>query len=234
MGPAHHKGSYTMAYSETHQAYLATAIDFSPQSDVADAINLTTTTGLDTGWVDFTRAYVVPSSTIQTVTTEDNRFVLTVVSSDTLPAETYVAVVPSYAPPGPVPWGHRLIGSTYNARAAGALITTDRPMSLRLYYDPATLLGADPHTLAVHRWDAFQERWADLGGRLFYTQGYLALATSHFGAYALVSAPRWQDAFDDFSGVDFPTQVENVTLQFQGDNGGLVLAGDALTGTVVS
>ena len=139
VGPGHDKGSYTMVYSDTRQSYVATAIGFTPNTGASGPINITTTLGLDSGAVDFNRAYVPITSTMQMVASADGNLELSLVSTDTLPAETYVAVVPSYAPPGPAPTGHRFVGSVYSVRAAGALVVTDEPMS-----DALTWLSALP------------------------------------------------------------------------------------------
>jgi hypothetical protein len=233
IGPGHDKDSWTMTYSNTVQAYIATATGFTPNTGASGPINITTTLGLDTGAVDFNRAYV-PASTIQTISSIDGNLELTLVSTDTVTFDTYIAIVPSYAPPGPAPLGYRFVGSSYSVRAAGALLATDKPMSLRMYYNETTLAGADPHTLAVFAWDAFNERWDDLGGRLFYDQGYLSVATSRFTTYALMATPAWRDDFDDFSGLNL-AETHNVTLGLQeGYPELLVLSHMATAGTAVS
>ena len=228
IGPTHDKGSYTMVYSDTVQAYVATATGFTPNTGASGPINITTTLGLDTGAVDFNRAYV-PASTIQTIGSIDGNLELTLVSTDTVTFDTYVAIVPSYAPPGPAPLGYRFVGSSYSVRAAGALLVSDKPMSLRMYYNETTLAGTDPHTLAIFAWDAFNERWDDLGGHLFYDQGYLSVATSRFTTFALMATPAWRDDFDDFSGL---AEVSDVTLDVAHQK--LILAGTAISGTAVS
>ncbi len=233
IGPGHDKDSWTMTYSNTVQAYVATATGFTPNTGASGPINITTTLGLDTGAVDFNRAYV-PASTIQTISSIDGNLELTLVSTDTVTFDTYVAIVPSYAPPGPAPLGYRFVGSSYSVRAAGALVVSDKPMSLRMYYNETILAGADPHTLAIFAWDAFNERWDDLGGRLFYDQGYLSAATSRFTTYALMATPAWRDDFDDFSGLNL-AETSNVTLGLQeGCPELLVLSSTATTGTAVS
>lgn len=228
IGPGHHKDSWTMTYSNTVQAYVATATGFTPNTGASGPINITTTLGLDTGAVDFNRAYV-PASTIQMIGSIDGNLELTLVSTDTIPFDTYIAAVPSYAPPGPADLGHRFVGSSYSVRAAGALVVTDKPMSLRMYYNETTLAGADPHTLAIFAWDAFEERWDGLGGHLFYDQGYLSVATSRFTTFALMATPAWRDDFDDFSGL---AEVRDVTLDVAHQK--LILSGTAISGTAVS
>ena len=230
LGPGHEKDSWTMTYSETARAYVATAVGFVPQTGASGPINITSTLGLDTGVVEFNRAYV-PASTIQMISSIDGKLELSIVSTDTLPSETYVAVVPSYAPPGPAPVGHRIVGSTYSVRAAGALLTADRPMSLRMYYDETTLAGADLHTLSIFAWDAYRERWEKLGGRLFYDQQYLSVPTSRFTTYALMATPSWRDDFDDFSGLD---ETDNVTVGGASEEWTLVLSEAPGEGVAVS
>jgi len=233
IGPGHDKHSYTMTYSDTVQALVATAVGFTPNTSMSGPIHITTTLGLDTGVVDYNRAYV-PASTVQTVSSVDGNLELTLVSTDTVTFNTYVAIVPSYAPPGPAPLGHRFVGSSYSVRAAGALLVTDRPMDLHMYYDETILAGADPHTLSIFAWDAFNGRWDELGGRLFYDQGYLSVATSRFTTYALMATTAWRDDFDDFSGLNFPAEVSNVTLGVQGDHRALALLSAATSGSAVS
>jgi len=222
-----------MTYSDTVRSYVATLTGFTPATGASGPINITTTLGLDTGMVDFNRAYV-PASTIQAINSIDGNLQLTLATTDTVTSDTYIVIVPSYAPPGPPPQGHRLVGSAYSVRAAGALLLTDKPMGLRLYYSDATLLDADPHTLAIFAWDAFSKKWENLGGRLFYSQQYLSLATSRFTTYALMTTPSWRDEFDDFSGLNFPAEVSNVTLSPQEEGWELVLSGGATTGAAVS
>jgi len=233
VGPGHDKGSYTMVYSDTSRSYVATAVGFTPHTGASGPINITTTLGLDSGAVDFNRAYV-PASTVQTIGSIDGNLELTLVSTDTITFDTYIAIVPSYGPPGPAPIGHRFVGSVYSARAAGAMVVTARPMNLRLHYDDDALVGADPHTLAIFAWDAYGRRWENLGGRLFYDQQYLSVATSRFTTYALMATPAWRDDFDDFSGLNYPAEVSNVTLNVQSDNRALVLSSEAVTGSAVS
>jgi len=232
IGPGHDKDSYTMVYSDTDHVYATTALGFTPGTGASGPLSITTTTGLDTGTVDFYRAYV-PASSLQTIRSVDGNLQLTLVGTDTLPADTYVVIVPGFAPPGPLPPGHRLVGSPYSVRAAGALLVTNRPMDLRFYYDEATLAGADPHTLAVFAWDAFHQRWERLGGRLFHAQRYLTVVTSRFTTYALMSTPVWRDDFDDFSGLDLAGSV-NVTLGGSPDEQGVVLVNTPGEGTLLS
>jgi hypothetical protein len=232
-GPTSKKG-HTMTYSNTLEAYTTTADGFTPGQDQGGNISITTTLGLDTGLVDFNRAYVPPATT-PAINSIDGNLQLTVVSTDTFPAEAYVTVVPSYAPPGPPPAGHRLIGSVYSARASGALPATNKPMSLDLVYNETGLTGADPHTLSIFAWDAnpANPHWDHLGGDLFPLQSFISVATSRFTTYALMTSPTWRDDFDEFSGLDF-TQFDNVTVGGTPGQRTLILLNTPGSGSAVS
>jgi hypothetical protein len=233
IGPGHDQGSYTMTFSDTNQTYIATAPGFTAGMDDYAPLSITTTLGLDTGSVEFNRDYV-EASTPRTITSRDGNMELELVNTDTITFDTYVAVVPSYGLPGPLPSGHRLVGSIYSVRAAGALLETDRPMSLRLYYNDTSLAGAAPHTLAIFAWDAHYKRWNNLGGTLHTTpQQYLSVATTRFTTYALVATTTWRDEFFDLSGVDF-SQLDNVTWGGTPGNRTLILASTPGSGGAVS
>jgi hypothetical protein len=107
-------------------------------------------------------------------------------------------------------------------------------MSLRMYYDYATLAGADPHNLAIFAWNASDKRWNNLGGRLFYEQHFLTLATRCFTTYALVATPSWRDEFDGFDGLDFPGPTQGVALGGTLENRTLVLRDTVTQGVAVS
>jgi hypothetical protein len=231
VGPGHQKGGWTMTYSDTVQAYVTTAAGFTPTVGASGSINITTTGGLDTGGVDFNRAYV-PASTVQTIRSIDGNLELELADTDVITFNTYVAVVPSYAPPGPAPVGHRFVGSPYSVRAAGALVETDASMSLRLFYNDATLAGADPHTLAIFRWDAANKHWDNWEGTPFFTHRRLSVPTRLFNTYTLMATPAWHDSFYDLSGMD-PSQFGNVTWS-GGQENRLLLASTPGTGSAVS
>ena len=205
------------------------------ESEVSVTVILSPTQVLETGPLPFIRAYV-PATAPQTVHSVDGNLELTLVSQDTIPIDTYIMVIPSGAPPGPAPPGHRFVGNAYGVRASGALLVTEKPMSLRLYYDETALAGTDPHTLAIFAWDAFNEHWVDLGGRLFddAPEGhYLSVAASRLTTYALMATPAWRDGFDDLSGVNF-AETSNVALYPQVDNSELVLSSMPGSGIAVS
>jgi hypothetical protein len=203
IGPGGNKGSYTMTYSDTVQSYFATAVGFSPNTSQDGNINITTTLGLDSGTVNYVRAYV-PTGVSQSINSQDGNLQLTFVNPDTIAFNTYIAIVPSFAPPGPAPRGHHFVGGVYSVRAADALVQTNKPMSLHLSYHDVTLGEVDPHTLAIFAWDAFNKRWDNLGGRLSSTatQPYLSVATSRFTTYALMATPAWRDDFNDVIGLE--------------------------------
>ncbi|MFQ5855937.1 MAG: hypothetical protein ACE5LU_09870 [Anaerolineae bacterium] len=229
--PTGFKESYSLLPSDRFCA--TTAGDFPERMSLLGKINITTTHGVDTEPLEFRRAYV-PASMTRTIRSVDGNLELTLVSTDTVSSDTYIAVLPSYGPPGPAPQGHRVVGGVYSVRAADALLVTDKPMSLRLYYNEAFLAGADPHTLAIFSWDAANKHWDKLGGRLFYDQQYVSVATRRFTTYALMATPAWRDDFDDFSGLNFPDEVSNVTLGLEGGDRTLVLLGTATSGAAVS
>jgi len=230
-GQGCHKGSWTMVYSDTTQTYAATVPGLNPSISAYAPLYITTTQGLSTDPVEFYRV-PVPASTIQDITSRDGRLQLSLASTDVITFDTYVVVVPSYAPPGPAPHGHQLVSSPYSVRAAGALVTTAKPMGLRLYYDQAALAGADPHTLSIFAWYAHPKEWKELGGTLFATQSYLAVATDYFTTYALMATPSWRDEFYDLSGMD-PLGFQNVTWS-GGPTHHLYLAGTPGSGSALS
>ena len=210
---------------------VITLVGLTPRTDVTVSFGITSTLGLEMQ-ADSVRAYV-PASTARTMRSLDGNVQLTLVSTDTIPFDTYVAATTNHRPPGPAPLGHRFAGSTYSVRAAGALLVTGEPMSLRLYYDEIDLAGADPHSLATFAWDAYHEQWDDLGGRLFHDRQYLAVATSRFTTYGLMTTPSWRDEFADGSGLNL-AEATNVTLGESPDHEALVLENTPGRGRAVS
>jgi hypothetical protein len=236
IGPTHDKGGWTMTYSDTAQTYFATATGFTPTGTEEAPLSITTTLGLNTGITYLKRAYV-PARTAQAINSVDGNLQLSVVTTDTLASETYVAVVPSFAPPGPAPAGHRIVGSVYSARASGALAESDKPMVLRLTYDQATLAGADPRALAIFGWvaDPDKKHWERLGGQLFADQGYVSVATKRFTTYALMATTTWHDDFEDFElgGLD-QARSSNITPDLLGENLAVALQDTPGQGVAVS
>lgn len=232
VGPGHAKGSYTMPYSPTLQAYVTSAPGFTPGRDTSAPLSITSTLGLDTGVVEFVRAYV-PGEGLKTILSADGALRLAVVSTDTFPSAAYVTVTPSYAPPGPPPLGHRLVSSTYSVRASGAVLAAERPVGLEVSYEPALLGTASPHTLALFAWDPFSKRWNNLGGTLFAAQRTVSVVTSRFTAYAIMATTTWTDGFDDITGLDL-AQSEGITFVESESDWMLALAPDQVSGVAVS
>lgn len=231
-GPTRHRGSYTMTYSDTAQVYVATAVGFTPAQDTSGTVSITTTLGLATPAVEFERVYV-PASTSQTVRSSDGNLELSLLTPGTLQFDTYIAVVPSYAPPGSAPAGNHFVGNAYSARASGARLVSDKPMSLRLYYTDAALGQFDAHSLAIFAWDAGAGSWVKLGGELFADRRYLSTITSRFTTYALMATTTWRDTFSDLTGLD-EARTRNVTLGLSNDQIALVLDATPGSGEAIS
>jgi hypothetical protein len=179
------KEGWTMTYSETVQAYLTTATGFTPERSQEGQVAISTTTGLATEATAFVRAYV-PNDGPQTIRSADGALELQLPGPNTLPAAAYIAVVPSYTPPGAAPTGQELVGPVYSVRAAGALAQSDKPFLVRLYYAEGLLAGRAPESLTIFYWNSADGAWQPLGGRLFADQGYVSVATDQFGTYALI------------------------------------------------
>lgn len=222
IGPGHNKGSWTMSFSNTLDLYVTTAAGFTPGVDTSSELHITTTLGLETALVEFSRAFVRHDAPAQ-LTSPDGTLTLSLISSGTLPADTYIAIVPSYATPAPPPTGYRIVGETYSVRAPGSLPIADLPMSLRLAVAPVLLGSIDPQTLVLAVWDVVSRRWEILGGDLLTDQaGHAVTATTRrFGTYAVMSGPAWRDSFADLEGLDLPTS-SGVTLGLVDDELALV------------
>ncbi len=186
IGPSGNKGSYTMTYSETATSYVTSLPGFAPTQTESASLSITTTAGLDSGELVFTRVLVGQGQLGDVLTTDDRGLSLTVIYTDTLFADFYMAAAPSYAPPGPPPAGMRLAGRAYSLRASGALAVTDRPMSLRLGYSPDALSAAEQAALAVYAWDPAARRWDAVGGS-FPSQGYVSAPITRLTFYALMT-----------------------------------------------
>lgn len=240
VGPGHNKGGYTMAYSATADTYIALVEGFAPAIDTHGSLLITTTVGFSSRSTSFYRTYV-PTGTLTPIVSLDGTARLQPVSPDTFPTAIYVAVVASFAPPGPAPAGHRCVGSSYSVRASGALTAAERPLLLEMAYSQLTLAGADPHTLAIFAWDPSARRWDRLGGRLFYDpdlpndpmRNIVSAATARFTTYALLATPAWRDEFDTLSGID-PAQAQQIVIRSDATSSALALASAPGAGRVVS
>jgi hypothetical protein len=229
IGPGGRKGSYTMTYSDTLDVYVATATGFDVGIGASGSIGITSTLGLESETVSFQRAYVPydPGVLLNEVVSADGRLRLKWTNADTIPFDTYIAIAPSFAPPGPAPQGHRIVGSTYSVRAADALVTSDKPMLLSIGFDDLVLEGADPHTLALFAWDAFTQRWDNLGGEL--VDDSVLITTRQFTAYAMMVTPAWRDTFTTRTGM--PPQS---TVALNPSEGTAVLSGTLDSGVALS
>lgn len=232
IGPGHHKGGWTMTYSDTLRGYVnvETVVGLTAAQDDFGSVSITTTHGLDSGPVHFER-YYVPLSEPRALLWPDGALELEIQSGDTFTTDTYLAVAPSWGLPHPVPPGHRLASPVYSVRASGALQEANRPLLLRLYADEDRLNGADPHTLAVFGWDSGKEQWSNLGGTLFAERGYLSVATRRLTSYTLMSTPAWRDEFDGLGGL---SERSGVVRGGPAVDAALVLDGAATSGYAVS
>ena len=214
----------------THSPCVLTIAGLSPGQDASVSISLTSTYSSEV-IMDILRAYV-PALTGREIASSDGSLVLNLVNTDTLPSEAYITIAPACAPVAALP-GQRLLGSAYSVRASGALISSERPMSLRLAYDGVMLAGTDPHTLAVFAWDPYRQQWRDLGGQLFYDQQVLAVTTSRFTSYALMATPSWRDGLDKGSALSL-AESSNVAWSGMADSRMLILETTPGEGSIVS
>ena len=233
IGPGHKRGGRTMAYSSTKQIYVTSIAGFDPKVGTSGPLSITSTLGLDTGVVEFTRAYV-PKDNLQDISSVDGALRLSLVNTGTLPSEAYIAVVPGYIPPGPPPRDHQWVGSAYSVRASGAVSLADQPMILRLYYNDLARKGANPHTLAIFVWDASGKAWDELNSSLFSDQQFVSAAVDRFTAYALLAKPIWRDDFEEFSGLDFSLTSSNIIFGQSGGETALVLEAGPGSGVAVT
>ncbi|NJN66063.1 MAG: hypothetical protein HC884_04770 [Chloroflexaceae bacterium] len=228
IGPGGKKNSYTMPYAEDVEAYATFVSGFEPVNDIAGTVSLSTTQGASSQTVWFDRLHIDAEADSAFVSS-DGLLRMIWLSADALPDNTYLAISPGLAPPGPIPAGHQVIGSTYTVRASGSLVTTDAPLLLELAYDPSLLSGIDPHTLDVFTWDANPDnpRWVALNAQLDDQDNLLSVSTSRLATYALLATPSWRDEFLTTSSLDVITNV--VTLASS-----LTLSDTTHTGTAVS
>jgi hypothetical protein len=214
-----------MIYSDTLQAYAANVEGFTSLTTETGMLNITTTLNLATTDVEYIRPYVTPMD-IRSFSIGE----LSLLWFEALPTEAYLALVPSYAPPGPAPAGHRLIGSTYSIRASGVISATDKPMVLSLGYNAQTLTGADPHTLALFVWNASTGHWDSLGGTPDFDRLVLSASTRPLSSYVLMTTPTWRDDFTDLSGVEQTDAISRAGLL----ENRLVLTSTPGTGSAIS
>jgi len=189
-GPTSHDRCHTLTYDPDAQMYshLFDGL-FTPYTEVEGSITITTTaspTGtLTAGPVFYKRSFVPLTDTVDLVSS-DGLFLLHL-QDHSLPADAYVLILPTNAPPGPLPFNYTLIGSPYAIRASGALTGTEQPGILTLHYTAQTLGDIDPQTLRIHAWDPAGDRWVDLGGTLNERDYSVSVAVTRFTTYALLA-----------------------------------------------
>jgi hypothetical protein len=192
IGPSGNKGSYTMTFSDPLQSYVTSVPGFAAAQTLNATLNITTTQGLDSGELVFVRGFFQPGQR-NTLVTDDGGLQLDAVNPGTFGADTYIAAAPSYGPPGAPPAGRRFVSRSYSVRASGALPATDLPMTLRLFFAPATLTPGEQASLAIHAWVALpggQGRWEPAGGSVFPQLGYVSAPVTRFTFYALTTAEQ--------------------------------------------
>lgn len=201
IGPGGNKRSYTMSFSETNRLYYATVVGLSPRLDEEGSVEITSTLGLNSGLLNYKRVFV-PQNSVVTARTDDSRFELRVVDEQALPSDTYLAITPSAAPPGPPPPGHRILGSVYSARAPEPQIPVAAPFFIvNMNYNGLDLGGADLRSLGVFAWDASGRSWEALESVLLPSLGYVSAADQRFTTFSLMVRPAWLDEFDDGDGL---------------------------------
>jgi hypothetical protein len=192
IGPSGNKGSYTMAYSDTVSSYVVNIPGFPAGASASAGLSITTTQGLDSGELTFTRGFF-PAGQRASLTTDDGGLELQIINAGTFPGDTYIAATPSFAPPAAPPAGYRLAGRSYSLRASGALPAAALPMILRLSYEPAALTAEEQAALRIFAWDPAAGRWDNLGGSISTAPPYVSVAAERFTFYALMTvAPEPQ------------------------------------------
>ncbi|MEM7533436.1 MAG: dockerin type I repeat-containing protein [Chloroflexota bacterium] len=200
-GGPHTPGSWTGTYSDTIQAYVIPIPGFSPELDINGTINLTSTTGINTGHESIHRSVIDVSEEGRVINSENGHFELVLNASETLPFDAYVATHThqSGAVPESLPDDVELIGYVYSVIVSGSSLTSAKPMTLRLYYTTETLAGHDSETLSIMKWDSQNNVWKEMDSQLWPTEQYVSTTTDAFTGYALVAKPAAIDVFfDDF------------------------------------
>ncbi len=232
VGGGAHEDSHAMTLSGT--THIATAIGFTPGKDTngEDTMSITTTVGSEivgTGDINFQRAFIEPDKT-ETIWADGGAFELRFFKNS-MPNNTYVLVMSTNQPPGALPLGYQLVGKTYNVRPSGSRIQSDKPMILNLSYAEPLPNNIDPHTLTIMAWDAFNQRWDNLGGTLEDEFNSVTLGIQRFTIYALASTLTWGDSFEELEPTGVLTHT-NIDLQGLGDP--VKLSSDATIGSLTS
>lgn len=233
-GPAGHRCGHAMVLSDT--VFIATAGGFAPGKDIGDdgdnTLSITGTIGtnnVDSGDINFLRAFVQPA-TPETIVLDEGNFELKILNAQSVLADTYLVAMSTNAPPSAAPQGYQFIGQTYTIRPSGSLTASEKPMTLNLAYPQILPAGVDPQMLTILRWDGAANRWVDMGGKLLTSQSLVSLATDLFGIYGLAAGPAWRDSFETLS-LSGLSVKENVQW---GPGQTVILNTGTTTGTAVS
>lgn len=204
---------HMLSWTDTLSDHVVTAVvpGVTPGQSISGTVFLTLTAPFFTQQVQFYRAYL-PQGNTPTFRSPDSQVEIALVSTDTFTTNTYLLVMPSFGPPGALPPDHCALSATYNLRAAGGAPNANRPFSLRFSVDAVSLGDLSPKTLTVLAWHDAMQQWMARDGQYNMTNGYVTLATPLFTTYALVSAPRWRDEFDDLTGLAFPNEAANISI----------------------
>lgn len=226
---------HMLSWTDTLSDNVVTAVvpGVTPGQSISGTVFLTLTAPFFTQQVQFYRAYI-PQGNTPTFRSPDSQVEIALVSTDTFTTNTYLLVMPSFGPPGPLPPDHCALSATYNLRAAGGVPHANRPLGLRLYLDALTIGALSPKTLTVLAWHEGSQQWQAHGGQYNRMNGYVTLATPLFTTYALVSAPRWRDEFDDLNGLAFPDEAANISIGGPPQQRALILAALTTSGFATS
>ncbi|MEM7028158.1 MAG: hypothetical protein AAF629_01100 [Chloroflexota bacterium] len=232
VGGGSYRESYAMTLSDT--TYLAVAMGFAAGEDVSgddDTISITTTVGSDivsTGDIKFQRAFVQPSQT-EMMSIDNGGFVLELLNTNSVSADTYVLAMSTNVQPGTLPDGHAWASKSYGLRAAGSLTQSQKFMTLNLRFNEPLLNNRDPHTLAIMRWDAVHSQWDNLGGTLLNDSNFVTLPIKQFDIYGLAATTTWHDTFPEAS----LSGVSSLNNTLRGPGQAIIL-NNVLSGSVTS
>ena len=196
--PAPRTAAMTPLAAGSADDYAHTFTGLSPLVGMEGTLRITTTLSLaapgkmaaaqllDTGPTSFERAYV-RAGEITDVVSSDGGLVLHL-SPNSFPADAYIIVMPTCGLPAPLPVSWTAVGRPYVLRASGAVLQTERPALLQLFFDPGLLGGADPNALRILAWDPAAGTW-EAGGTVNLRDYSVSQAVTRLTVYTL-AAPR--------------------------------------------
>ncbi|MEZ4864457.1 MAG: hypothetical protein R3C14_24295 [Caldilineaceae bacterium] len=211
-GGAQREFSYTdvVTYSTVADAYLATIGGLWQQTNIVGALSFTTTEQ-SSSWIDYKRAYI-PAQAQSAIVSPDQIFALSILFTDTFPAETYLAVTTNNGELlGAPPANYTFVGQVYTLRAAGLVYTTTQRMPLVFNYNPTLLGDLAPEALVIMAWNPATLTWQPLTTLLATDRQQVSTSVVTFTTYALMAAPltgqgtdqqSWQDEFHGWDHVD--------------------------------